>query len=150
VAHIAVPTAIPVQYQRSPCFPDHVSAACLRLHGPSTAEVPLLAVRPEVQRNKLGSVLLAVLEALVAAVSRRAAAPPAPTAASAEGGADQEGCPADVAGARDTTAGQGEALLLTPAFWGPGSPYLAYPPGQPGVPDVVPIRQARWVSVCHF
>ncbi|GAB4814380.1 hypothetical protein N2152v2_001426 [Parachlorella kessleri] len=129
-----------------------VAAACLRLHGPSTAEVPLLAVRPEVQRNKLGSALLAVLEALLAAVSRSAATPPAPPAAApaatlvrgATGQEEEKTSVDDAAGAGDAGEGQGEALLLTPAFWGPGSPYLAYPPGQPGVPDVVPITQARW------
>ena len=41
-------------------------------------------------------------------------------------------------------------MVLTPAFWGPGSPYLAYPPGQPGVPDVVPIMQAKQVPIPFF
>lgn len=102
----------------------------MRLLGPRVAEVPLLATRPELQRNRLGFALLLLLEALVEQVCSSAFV-------AAAGGTAGAACAAGGAGAEGP-------LLVTPAFWGPGCPYIAYPPGQLGVPDVVPITQARW------
>lgn len=54
-----------------------VAVALLRALGPQLAELPLLAVRPEVQQNRLGPLLLSAVEAALAGAGVRALLAPA-------------------------------------------------------------------------